>query len=285
VARVTLGEAEARRLATVLSDLFDDAGVAAFEDADGQWHVEIHSADAFDRKALGQQVGQAAGAATARTLTFGTVEARDWVAASLADLKPVPAGRFLIHGSHDRVRAQRARIPIEIEAALAFGTGHHGTTRGCLIALDDLLRRRRPRRILDIGTGTGVLAIAAAKALHTVVIASDIDKVAVDVARANARLNHNGDAIRFLHAAGLTARALRAHGPYDLVLANILLPPLKRLAPPLAALLAPQARVIMSGLLPEHVNAARAAYALQGLALEKRSILDGWATLVFRRGA
>lgn len=274
---------EARALVESLSDHVTDAGIAAFEDAAGHWQVELHAEQPFDEKRLRKLVADAAGSKASQALTFGTVAAKDWVAASLADLKPVAAGRFLIHGSHDRAKARGVRVPIEIDAALAFGTGHHGTTRGCLIALDDLLRRTSPRRILDVGTGTGVLAIAAAKALHARVTASDIDRVAVDVARANARLNH-APAISFVHAAGLGARALRGGAPYDLVLANILLPPLKRLAVPMTALLAPQARVILSGLLPEHVNAARAAYAARGLALEKRSILDGWATLVFRRG-
>ena len=284
-ARVTLAQADARQLAAVLSDHYDDAGVAVFE-ADGRsWTVEIHAADAIDRSELHRLVTESAGADAGRALTFGTIEVRDWVAASLADLKPVDAGRFLVHGSHDRARARQARIPIEIEAALAFGTGHHGTTRGCLLALDALLRRRSPRRILDVGTGTGVLAIAAVKALHRHAVASDIDKVAVRVARDNARLNHVGGDITFVHAPGLAAHALRAHAPYDLVLANILLAPLQRLAAPMARLLAPHARVIMSGLLPQHVNAARAAYQAQGLALEQRMILDGWATLVFRRGA
>jgi ribosomal protein L11 methyltransferase len=284
-ARVTLGQSEAQRLATVLFDHYADAGIAAFETAGIGWQVEIYVAGEIDRQRLRRLVGETAGPDAGRALTFGAIEARDWVATSLADLKPVAAGRFLVHGAHDRARARRSRIPIEIEAALAFGTGHHGTTRGCLLALDGLLRARRPRRILDVGTGTGVLAIAAAKALHVHVIASDIDRVAVEIARDNARLNRVGGAIDFIHAAGLSAQRLRAGAPYDLVLANILLPPLKRLAAPMARLLAPHARVVLSGLLPEHVNAARAAYAAQGLALERRTIVDGWATLIFRRGA
>lgn len=283
-ARVTLAQAEAQKLAIELFDHYEDAGIAAFETTSG-WQVEIHAADAIDQPRLRRLVTNLAGAEAARAVTFGTVEARDWVATSLANLKPVEAGRFLVHGAHDRLRAQRAGIPIEIEAALAFGTGHHGTTRGCLLALDSLLRKRQPHRILDVGTGTGVLAIAAAKALREPVVASDIDRVAVRVARDNARLNHIGCAIDFVHAADLGNRLIRTRAPYDLVLANILLPPLLRLAAPITRLLAPHARVVLSGLLPEHANAARAAYGAQGLALEQRFILDGWATLVMRRGA
>lgn len=283
-ARVTLGQTDAQKLATQLFDHYDDAGISAFETPAG-WQVEIHVADEIDQPRLRQLVTNMAGAKAGRALTFGTVEPRDWVAKSLADLQPVEAGRFLVHGAHDRASAQRARIPIEIEAALAFGTGHHGTTRGCLLALDGLLRARQPRRILDVGTGTGVLAIAAAKALHSQILASDIDRVAVRVARDNARLNHVGGAIDFIHAAGLGDWQIRTRGPYDLVLANILLPPLQRLAAPMARLLAPHARIVLSGLMLQHANAARAAYGAQGLALERSIRLDGWATLVMRRGA
>ena len=142
-------------------------------------------------------------------------------------------------------------IGIEIEAALAFGTGHHGTTRGCLLALDDLAKRRRARRVLDVGTGSGVLAIAAAKRLRARIIASDIDRVAVEAARGNARLNRAGGAITFVRAAGAKARAIAAGAPYDLIFANILLGPLLRLAVPLSRLAAPGAHVVLSGLLPE----------------------------------
>src|SRR5581483_5073211 len=181
------------------------------------------------------------------------------------------AGRFLVHGAHDRSRVPANRIGIEIEAALAFGTGHHGTTRACLLALDDLAKRanggRRRLRALDIGTGSGVLAIAAAKALRGPVLASDIDIGALRVARANARLNRVAPRLQFGHAAGIGARAFRGRAPFDLVLANILLPPLRRLAAPLRPLLAPGAQVVLSGLLPAQANAALAAYRAHGLVL------------------
>jgi len=283
-ARVALAERAARRLADALSDRFEGLGVAAFEDDGGAWQVEVHALD-LDEGALRRAVAEIAGAEAGEAMAFGAVAPQDWVAASLAGLRPVAAGRFLVHGGHDRAAAARARIPIEIEAALAFGTGHHGTTRGCLLAFDRLLRASRPRRILDVGTGTGVLAIAAAKALRAPVVATDIDPVAVAVARENARLNHVAPLVETFAAPGVASRRIRERAPYDLVFANILLPPLRRLAAPLAPLLAPDARVILSGLLPGHVDAARAAYAAQGLALERRTILDGWATLVMRRGA
>jgi ribosomal protein L11 methyltransferase len=206
------------------------------------------------------------------------------VAESLAGLAPVRAGRFIVHGAHDRARVRSHDIGIEIEAALAFGTGHHGTTRGCLLALDDLAKRRRARRVLDIGTGSGVLAMAAAKILRTRVVASDIDRVAVEAARANTRLNRVAPAIMLLRAAGANARAITTHAPYDLIFANILLGPLMRLAVPIRRLAGANARIVLSGLLPSHANAVLAIYRAQGLTLERRVPLDGWVTLVLRRG-
>ena len=190
------------------------------------------------------------------------------------------AGRFLVHGAHHRGSVAPNVIGIEIEAALAFGTGHHGTTRGCLLAIDAIARRSRPRRILDVGTGTGVLSIAAARVFHRPVMATDIDPVAVAAARANAHRNRAGASV----TARRTAGARGIHGRYDLVLANILLGPLPRMAPSLAQLLAPQGHIVLSGLLHAHANAALAAYRAQGLALEQRIPLDEWTTLVLRRG-
>jgi ribosomal protein L11 methyltransferase len=290
VARLACDAGTARRLLDALAETFDDgeAAVGACEDADGGWSVEAHFAQAPDEAALRAIVASVAGVAAARDLVITSVAARDWVAASLAGLKPVAAGRFVVHGAHDRDRIPSHRIGIEIEAALAFGTGHHGTTRGCLLALDALLKRGLPRRngeakILDIGTGTGVLAIAAAKALRARVLASDIDARAVAVARANARANAAGALVEVVHATGLSARRLRERGPFDLVLANILLPPLQRLATPIARALAPGACVVLSGLLAAQAPAALAAYRPHGLHLERRIPLDEWVTLMLRR--
>jgi len=286
VARLICDESTARRLASYLAEMLEahDCACAAFEGDDGRWQIAVHFRTSPDEAALRALVAIAAGDAIATALKIETVADTDWVAQSLAALKPVRAGRFVVHGAHDRSVVRVNDIGIEIEAALAFGTGHHGTTRGCLLALVDLAKRRRARRTLDIGTGSGVLAIAASRQLNANVIASDIDRVAVDAARNNARLNR-APSIRFVHAPGASPRALIAPAPYDLIFANILLRPLVRLARPIRRLAAPGAHVVLSGLLPSHANGALSAYHAQGFVLERRIPLDGWMTLLLLRPA
>ena len=224
-----------------------------------------------------------AGAEIAQTIDFGTIEAKDWVRASLEDLVPVPAGRFVVHGQHDRERVAPNKVGIEIEAALAFGTGHHGTTRGCLLLLDHVLKAWRPRRVLDLGSGTGVLAIAAAKALHEKILASDIDPPSVQVARENARLNVSGHLVRAIRATGFSAPQFAAAAPFDLVLANILANPLRQLATPMARHLAPSALVILSGLLTPQAPGVIAAYRARGLVPVRHLRIEGWSSLLLRK--
>jgi ribosomal protein L11 methyltransferase len=283
-ARLVCDEATARRVASFVGEILDldDIVSAAFEGDDGQWQVAIHSSGGFDEQRLRALVALAAGEDAARKLSFESFAESDWVKRSLEGLTPVRAGRFVVHGAHDRGRIPPNTIGIEIEAALAFGTGHHGTTRGCLLALDELAKRIQPANILDIGTGSGVLAIAAARALQARVTASEVERVAVAAARNNARLNR-APGIRFVHAAGASVRALMQSAPYDLIFANILLGPLLRLAQPIRKLSAPGGHVVLSGLLPSHANAALAAYRAQGYVLRRRIPLDGWMTLLLQR--
>jgi ribosomal protein L11 methyltransferase len=279
-------EHTARRIADILSETFDagETAVAAFEAENGGWDITVHFSEKPDEAAIRQLIALASDEATAATVRFEAVEAKDWVKASLEGLKPVIAGRFMVHGAHDRDSVGPNVIGIEIEAALAFGTGHHGTTRGCLVLLDEVLREWRPERVLDLGTGTGVLAIAAAKALRQHVLASDIDRQAAITAKENARLNGAGQWVEVICAKGFGAPEFAQAGPFDLVLANILANPLKRLASPMRAHLAPGAMVILSGLLPEHANGVIAAYRAIGLVLKKRIELEGWTSLLLARG-
>jgi ribosomal protein L11 methyltransferase len=280
LARLTCDEPTARRLATFFDDrLGDDVAVAAFENEAGQWAVEVTFTTAPDQNAIRELVES--GGSDPADLRFSELSEKDWVAASLAELTAVRAGRFLVHGAHHRGRYPANLTGIEIEAALAFGTGHHGTTRGCLLALNALLKRRRPARVLDVGTGTGVLAIAAAKALRSHIWTTDIDPVAVRTANANAR--HNGVANLIANRVADGQRSMPWRGPFDLILANILLGPLTRMAPQLARRLAPGGFIVLSGLLPSQAGAAVAAYHTQGLALVRRAILENWATLVMQR--
>jgi ribosomal protein L11 methyltransferase len=277
-------EQAAKGVVDVLTEIFFEgqAAMAAFEQPGGRWDVTVHFAEAPDEALVRELVAGAAGPEVAQAISFDTVEAKDWVRASLEDLVPVPAGRFVVHGQHDRSRVPPNKIGIEIEAALAFGTGHHGTTRGCLLLLDHVLKAWQPRRVLDLGTGTGVLAIAAAKALHDQVLASDIDPSSVRVARENARLNETGALITTICATGFAAPQFAQKGPFDLVLANILANPLRQLAAPMAQHLAPSAMVILSGLLTPQAAGVIAAYRARGLVPLRHLRIEGWSSLLLR---
>ena len=278
-------EQTAKRVVDRLTESFfeDQAAISAFEGPNGRWGIVLHFAEAPDQTSIRELVGIAAGDDAAQDIAFDTVEARDWVKATLEDLVPVPAGRFVVHGSHDRERVPANKLGIEIEAALAFGTGHHGTTRGCLLLLDQVLKAHWPRRVLDLGTGTGVLAIAAARALHKAVLASDIDPASVRVARDNARLNQTGHLVQAIRATGFSAPQFAPRGPFDLVLANILANPLRQLATPMAQHLAPSALVILSGLLTHQAGPVIAAYRARGLVPLRHLRIEGWSSLLLRK--
>jgi ribosomal protein L11 methyltransferase len=280
VARLVAGEAAARRLADLLSESLDpsETACAAFEQPDGRWQVDVHFGARPDEKRLRTLIATVGGDKLARAMSVQKVAPRNWVKESLIGLRPVTAGRFVVHGAHDRDRVPAHCLGLEIEAATAFGTGHHGTTRGCLLALDFLARNTRPRHILDLGTGSGVLAIAAAKLFRVPVLATDIDARSVAVARDNARLNGVGAFVTAIHAADLRAPEIARRAPFDLVMSNILLRPLQRLAAPMARQLEPNARVVLSGVLKGQANAALGAYRSQGLVLERSFPLDGWFT-------
>ena len=206
----------------------------------------------------------------------------DWLALALSGLPPVRAGRFFVYGAHDRGLAPASTVNLRIEAGAAFGTGHHGTTVGCLLAFDELLKRRRFPRVLDVGCGTGVLALAAARTGSEVAVGTDIDPVSVRIANENAALNR-ADA-RFVHAGGLGHGLVRRHGPYDLVFANILAPPLVALSGDIGRALRQGGLAILSGLLRTQERRVLAAYLSKGFRLERRLHRDAWATLVLRRG-
>ena len=278
-------EHTARRVSDILTEsLFEsEAAVAAFESAGGRWDITMHFAEPPDEAAIHDLIRLAAGEEAARTVQFDTVEPKDWVKATLDELVPVHAERFIVHGQHDRAKVAPNKLGIEIEAALAFGTGHHGTTRGCLVLLGHVLKAHLPRRVLDLGTGTGVLAIAAAKALHGRVLASDIDALSVKVAAENARLNGTGQFVEVSWGNGFSAPRLRERQPFDLILANILANPLRQMATPMSRHLAGGARVILSGLLTAQAPSVIAAYRARGLILERHIRIDGWSSLLLHK--
>lgn len=280
------GEAPARALAARLEQV-DPApyGVGAFEieDNSGLWEVGIYCHEAPDA-ALFNQIGAEFGA---KPFVISEVPDVDWVAHVRRELAPVEAGRFFVYGSHDadRVPTDPARVPLQIEATVAFGTGHHGTTLGCLRAFDRLCDQGfRPAKVVDIGAGTAVLAIAAAAVLpDALVIASDIDEVAVDVAEANVAINGLEGRIECLEAAGFAHPRLHEASPYDLIFANILKGPLIELAPDMGQHCAKDGLVILSGLLAVQAEAVTAAYVAAGFSPVSREDLGEWSALVLKR--
>jgi ribosomal protein L11 methyltransferase len=255
-------------------------GVFEIEDGSGIWEVGAY----FDRRPDEAALALLAAAWGARPFAVSRLEPRDWVAQVRRELSPVSAGRFLVYGSHDRDRAPIHRVGLLVEAAMAFGTGHHATTQGCLVALDRLARRmRRPRRVADVGAGTAVLGMAAAKLWRRPVVASDVDAVATMTARANARANGVAPLVRCATGPGFRPRPLREGRRFDLVLANILARPLRRLAPDMARRVPPGGRVILSGILARQAKGVEALYRAHGFRREAALTMSDWVTLTLRR--
>lgn len=279
-ATIALTEAKAVAMMAALAEdpLIGERTIDASEVAPGRWDVIVYFDETPDK-------AERAALARHGRFTVAALPDTDWVAKSLAGLSPVRAGRFLVHGHHDRDRAKPNDIAIEIEAGEAFGTGHHGTTIGCLLAIEHEASTRPIRHALDVGTGSGVLAIALAKRAKARVLASDIDPVATRVAKENVRLNGVAANVRTITATGLNGRAFRDDGPYDLVVANILAGPLAALAPAIRRAVAPGGTVILSGLLPQQRARIVAAYRGTGLLLRRSMIVEGWLTLVLKRPA
>jgi ribosomal protein L11 methyltransferase len=280
-----------RTAAPLFIEGLDEGGlaVAAFQEpatgkavADGLWRIELLHAGQPDRRHIASALAALAAVAGIERLDVTTrrLPERDWLAETAAQFPPQRVGRFWVHGSHIQARPPAGTVPIHIDAGLAFGSGEHATTRGCLQAVDRIAKRRRFRRVLDLGSGSGILGIAAGRCWPACVLAVDDDPAAVEVTRINAMRNGVGSRLRPLLSDGLSNPVVRVMGGYDLILANLLARPLIGLAGGLARTLAPRGRVVLSGLLARQASRVAAAYRAHGLRLESLIEEAGWVTLV-----
>ncbi|QJF50525.1 50S ribosomal protein L11 methyltransferase [Roseobacter ponti] len=273
------GRTSAENLGEAMENLSPEPtgiGVFEMEDGSGLWEVGGYFTEPPDDTAL----ALLAAAFGAQPFVVSEVPETDWVAHVRRELAPVSAGRFFVYGSHDADKVPPEAEPLLIEAAMAFGTGHHGTTLGCLRALDRLAGEGFVgQNVVDIGCGTAVLAMAAARIWPGTVLASDIDQVAVDVARTNARANGLEDRIRCVEAAGFDAPALKEASPFDLIFANILKGPLIALAPDMSRHLQQGGFAILSGILNEQADEVISVYSAAGINLVHREQIVDWTTL------
>ncbi|RUW67602.1 MULTISPECIES: 50S ribosomal protein L11 methyltransferase [unclassified Mesorhizobium] len=282
----TAGKIEADRIFAALDAAFEDEGLplAVLEvDEDRDIHEVSLYADGDVDAVEARLKDILAGLALTKPIERETLPEIDWMARSLEGLKPVRAGRFFVHGAHDRDRRHSGDLAIEIEAGLAFGTGHHGTTAGCLEMLEKVVRRERPRNALDLGTGSAVLAIALARLAHIPVLATDIDPVAVKVAAANARLNHVKALVETVTAPGFHHPIFGRRAPFDLIVANILARPLMRLAPEMAKHIRLGGSLVLSGILDRQRDAVVSAYVGQSFRHVRTLHREGWVTIHLKR--
>ena len=277
------GKDPAEALGTAMERLDPEptgVGVFEVEDGSGLWEVGGYFVETPDEAAL----AVLAAAFGAKPFVVSELPETDWVAKVKRELAPVEAGRFFVYGSHDADKVPANAEPLLIEAAMAFGTGHHGTTLGCLLALDKVVSDGvAVGSTLDVGCGTAVLAMAAARIWDHEVVASDIDAVAVEVAEANMRANGLKGRVLCLEATGTDHAEIAARAPFDLVFANILKGPLIALAPDLAAVTASNGHAILSGLLNEQADEVAAVYQENGYNLVEHQQIGDWSTLLLRK--
>lgn len=284
--RITVDDTSAARTVAALieeSVTHTPLAVSLFEAPGDGWVVDAYFEDEIDAAVIADIIDAGTDIRSAH-IVAEAVPDENWVAVSQAGLPPVEAGRFVIHGSHDRAIGRQRRNAIEIDAGEAFGTAHHATTLGCLLAIDGLTRRRHFARVLDLGCGSGVLAIAAARVLpKAALVASDVDPEAVRVAAENVRKNALAGRIGLVAAIGLDHPVIRRRAPFDLVIANILAEPLIGLAQRLAGVVAPRGIIVLSGILQAQSAAVLAAYGAAGFARCRIDRLNGWVVLTLER--
>lgn len=282
---VTVNEQTATDVLDILSDVFgeEDFAIATTEVDEKRdiWEASVYMMADEEEMVRERMAAALAEPYPALAIEREVIPDVDWIAKSLEGLKPVRAGRFIVHGSHDRDKVRENDIAIEIDAGQAFGTGHHGTTAGCLEVIDKVLRARTVKNALDLGTGSGVLAIAVRKVRKIPVLATDIDPVAVQVARDNVRRNGIASGIRVETAPGFHSSAFREEGPFDLIIANILAKPLMKMAPELGNHLTAGGSVILSGILAAQRWKVIAAYKGAGMRHLSTIWRNGWVTMHF----
>lgn len=274
-----------------VQDSFDDIALSAsafeVDEENDRWKCDVLFAEPPDMAEVTRRAALLAMLAGKKTpeITTATIMQQDWLSLVARDFPPLHIGRFFIHGAHVEEAPPIASIPIQVDAGAAFGSGEHGTTRGCLEALAWIAKRTQAERILDMGTGSGILAIAAAKLWNAEILAVDIDPIAVDVTRDNVRINHAGHAISCAVSDGYKSATVSRFGKCDLIIANILARPLVAFAPALAHALQPDGYAVLSGLLMDQERMVFTAHRLHGLRLVKRFSHEGWCSLLLHKPA